>query len=352
MSAGHGASPWFLLIFLASVTLTVRPCLYCTILLAALFTTTCFWQPVPTEVLLQGHYDLINSTSPTHLLEDVNLQPLVDLVTQYHNANSSAASESVPDVTPTSTAPTRPLTTLLPRCWCDIPFSFFAHGVGKDYPGGAATTTPSQRAASHRRNRGMFEPFDQKAWETTSLVRHAREAVREQKGEEATDETEVTTNDALNTTQAAISVAEAIYGSVNDLDDTVNLLQLVWRAVFRPLRARLPSFIPSQPIADREEDIVPTKDVPKSPIETSTVIPEMRNPPATPPAAGSSLPPLPSTQPQDLDYSLVSLAWTFVPLKRIWPPIWFRTVAALQRQYDLRPYGLGVTLDFGWTGQS
>ncbi|KAG9017809.1 hypothetical protein FRB93_004620 [Tulasnella sp. JGI-2019a] len=338
------ASPWFLLIFLASITLNVRPCLYCTVLLAALFTTTCFWQPAPTDVILQGHRDLINSTSPTHLLQDVNLQHLADIVEQYRSSNSLAlASETVPDGgTPTSTAPPRPLTTLLPRCWCDVPFSFFtSNTAGRSPRSGAATTTPSQRAASQRTNRGIFEPFDQKAWEATSLVKQAREETKKQQGEEPED-------DFTNQTAPEL-ITKAIPEAHGADDGAVNPLRQIWRATLSPLRIRFGRLISNKSIAAAPKD---DPNGPKTMQGTHVQADNTFVKPSTPAEEGiTSQSPGPSAPPPAFDYSLVSLAWSFVPFKGLWRTTWPRVITFIQGKYDLRPYGLGVTVDFGWAGQ-
>lgn len=190
----------------------------------------------------------------------------------------------------------------------------------------------------------------EKSWEATSLVKHAREAVRKQAGHNVTDESEVSTNDFSNDTQKAVSVPETSSGSLSDIDDAVNLFGLVWQATLHPLRTGLTRILLSQTIA-AQEDVVSSTDVAEASTGTSTVLPGTENPVEASQDAGPSLPPVPSPHPQDYDYSLLSLAWSFVPLKRLWRPTWHRALVFLQGQYDLRPYGLGVTVDFGWAGQ-
>ncbi|KAH7099014.1 hypothetical protein BKA62DRAFT_711117 [Auriculariales sp. MPI-PUGE-AT-0066] len=46
------ATPLFLLLFVASLTLHAKPCPYCIMLLSALFASSCYWQSVPTSYLL------------------------------------------------------------------------------------------------------------------------------------------------------------------------------------------------------------------------------------------------------------------------------------------------------------
>ncbi|KAF9015416.1 hypothetical protein BDQ17DRAFT_1295211 [Cyathus striatus] len=46
------ASPYFLLLFLFSLTLHAKPCFYCIVLLTTLFISSCYWQPFPLDTPL------------------------------------------------------------------------------------------------------------------------------------------------------------------------------------------------------------------------------------------------------------------------------------------------------------
>jgi len=59
----------------------------------------------------------------------------------------------------------------------------------------------------------------------------------------------------------------------------------------------------------------------------------------------------PSPSLEEFDYSPLSLLWSFVPFQHVWRSAWLLLFRLVQREYDLRPYGMGVIVDFGWAGQ-
>ncbi|CAB4394064.1 hypothetical protein GLOIN_2v1617799 [Rhizophagus irregularis DAOM 181602=DAOM 197198] len=68
------APPFFVLIFLVSYFLHQRPCVYCTILLLALFSSTCYWG--------QGRCWL--DTNHGHFLEPRTIHSLTLIITNHH----------------------------------------------------------------------------------------------------------------------------------------------------------------------------------------------------------------------------------------------------------------------------
>ncbi|KDQ17457.1 hypothetical protein BOTBODRAFT_574757 [Botryobasidium botryosum FD-172 SS1] len=108
------ASPFFLIVFLFSLTLHARPCLYCILLLVALFTSSCYWEPIPTSTL---------SIPPSAL----NLT--------YPELPSVGYSSST-------------LIRLVDRCWCDFGLTPF------------------------------FDPFNNTRWEEVSLERDSKRRLR------------------------------------------------------------------------------------------------------------------------------------------------------------------------------
>ncbi|KZV88030.1 hypothetical protein EXIGLDRAFT_751913 [Exidia glandulosa HHB12029] len=52
------APAYFLLLFIISLTIHARPCVYCIMLLSALFGSSCYWQPLATDYLLARHPSL------------------------------------------------------------------------------------------------------------------------------------------------------------------------------------------------------------------------------------------------------------------------------------------------------
>jgi len=104
------ASPFFLIVFLFSLTLHARPCLYCILLLVALFTSSCYWEPIPMSTL---------SIPPSALNLTYPEPPSVDY--------SSST-----------------LIRLVDRCWCDFGLTPF------------------------------FDPFNNTRWEEVSLERDSK----------------------------------------------------------------------------------------------------------------------------------------------------------------------------------
>ncbi|KAF8508748.1 hypothetical protein JB92DRAFT_571546 [Gautieria morchelliformis] len=115
------ASPYFLFLFFFSLTLHARPCFYCIVLLTALFTSSCYWQPVPTRALLQASFTNVTS-SPLLYLPNASVS----------DENTLQASQLLP---------VPRLATLSDRCWCDL-------------------------SGGH-----LFDPYNITLWQLTSLSR-------------------------------------------------------------------------------------------------------------------------------------------------------------------------------------
>jgi len=88
------AQPFFLIIFMLSLILDARPCFYCILLLSALFTSSCYWQPLPITASL---------TSP------------IGNATTF--AEALAANRTLEEV---EGAALPPVIHLLDRCWCNL----------------------------------------------------------------------------------------------------------------------------------------------------------------------------------------------------------------------------------------
>ncbi|KAF8588535.1 hypothetical protein K439DRAFT_1629747 [Ramaria rubella] len=116
------ASPYFLFLFFFSLTLHARPCFYCIILLTALFTSSCYWQPVPTRALFEAAFPNASSSSPLLYLP-----------------NSTASDDDALQMS--QLLPVPKLTQLLDRCWCDL-------------------------SSGH-----LFDPYNITQWQMTSLSR-------------------------------------------------------------------------------------------------------------------------------------------------------------------------------------
>ncbi|KAF9229753.1 hypothetical protein BS17DRAFT_744204 [Gyrodon lividus] len=119
------APPYFLVLFLFTLTLHARPCFYCVVLLAALFLSSCYWQSFPLDARLSA--------------------PWTDNVTTFYEAFNATIRPglNLHEFTP-------PTVRVADRCWCD-----FASGV--------------------------FEPYDVQKWEKDSVERAVAEIEMELK---------------------------------------------------------------------------------------------------------------------------------------------------------------------------
>ncbi|RDX56285.1 hypothetical protein OH76DRAFT_1396627 [Lentinus brumalis] len=93
------APPYFLLLFLFSITMHARPCFYCMVLLTTMFMSTCYWPPIPVETPL--------------------VRPWSENVTTYADALRLML-PTLPDEKFPTTIP------VADRCWCDLSHGFFA----------------------------------------------------------------------------------------------------------------------------------------------------------------------------------------------------------------------------------
>ncbi|KAF9456796.1 hypothetical protein BDZ94DRAFT_1274742 [Collybia nuda] len=227
------APPYFLLLFLFSLTLHAKPCFYCIVLLTTLFVSSCYWQPFPLDSPLSSPWD----NNITTFAEALNA------------TITSSYPKPLPDVMQT-----------VDRCWCD-----FSAG-------------------------GFFEPFNVSHWEHVSIERLKEELEHRQKAEDTVSQTmeslDVPTETVLMPRTAAPSptTAQTQNARTTSID--------YWALLFYPFYSR--------------------------PNHRHERMPE----PSTPRTSASSNPKLSS-------HSITSL-----PL--------------IRKEYDLRPYGLGIVVDFGW----
>ncbi|KZO99662.1 hypothetical protein CALVIDRAFT_356282 [Calocera viscosa TUFC12733] len=98
------ASPFFLVLFLFSLVLHSRPCLYCIVLLTALFTSSCYWAPVtlpmPSFLTASNHTILANSANQRCWC-DINeghiFDPFPPVVTNMQGPNEAVPSNASTD---------------------------------------------------------------------------------------------------------------------------------------------------------------------------------------------------------------------------------------------------------------
>ncbi|KNZ78166.1 hypothetical protein J132_01691 [Termitomyces sp. J132] len=128
------ASPYFLMLFLFSLTMHAKPCFYCIVLLTTLFVSSCYWQPFPLDSSLSAPW----AGNITTFAEALN------------GSLSSNYSHPFPNVIQA-----------VDRCWCDF-------SVG-----------------------GFFEPFNVTHWEYVSVQRLKDDLERKKKSEEALEKKEI-----------------------------------------------------------------------------------------------------------------------------------------------------------------
>ncbi|KXN87548.1 hypothetical protein AN958_08482 [Leucoagaricus sp. SymC.cos] len=113
------APPYFLVLFLFSLTMHAKPCFYCIILLTTLFISSCYWQPFPTDTPLST--------------------PWSENISTFADAINATLSPKYPLPHPT-------VIRAADRCWCD-----FTSGT-------------------------FFEPFNVSHWEYLS-VQHLKDSL-------------------------------------------------------------------------------------------------------------------------------------------------------------------------------
>ncbi|RDB28473.1 hypothetical protein Hypma_015098 [Hypsizygus marmoreus] len=227
------APPYFLLLFLFSLTMHAKPCFYCIVLLSTLFVSSCYWQPFPLDSPLSTPW----AENITTFAEALN----ATLTTSY--------SKPLPDVM-----------RVIDRCWCD-----FSAG-------------------------GLFEPFNTTQWEYISVQRLKDDLERQQKIEEAALKKE---GQKIPTPS---SKPPSLYLQGPDM----------------------PRTSPPKPTSTRPHDI-------------KSIIRLIRrgSHDNSGPNSSSSIP-RPSSNSAATSHSE-------------------ETQPLIRKEYDLRPYGVGILVDFGWT---
>ncbi|KAJ3576266.1 hypothetical protein NP233_g516 [Leucocoprinus birnbaumii] len=119
------APPFFLVLFLFSLTMHAKPCFYCIILLTTLFISSCYWQPFPTDTPLST--------------------PWSENISTFADAINATLSPNLPHPSVIRAAD---------RCWCDLTSGAF------------------------------FEPFNVSHWEHLSVQRLKDSLEKRQKASE------------------------------------------------------------------------------------------------------------------------------------------------------------------------
>lgn len=360
---------------------------YCIILLTALFISSCYWQPIPTNSLLS------NPISATTLLsqfmpdmsysENGTLAPSLlslngTIVTTFADAFAlpiaalsfpsdlptlptsllaklpSSFFQTYPELTLTTEfdtpnhelrlvpAPGSPVTQelqkvespavmrLLDRCWCDV--------AGND--GGYRGA--ERKGKRDRKRRGLWDVFDVSEWELASVARAREEVSREKRSrlrkieqdwrnaidvakqgeedlvkEDAEVRDEVVVLDTSNETTSRANSTES---------EAVITAKRQWRTRGGLFDNLLPFFSRRKP----EEEVFILPDAASSPSSSSSPSHDRGN------LAGSKSESGPVPE-HDFD-SLPTESLPPLPL--------------LRREYDLRPYGFAMVIDFGWSSPS
>ncbi|KAG6814440.1 hypothetical protein H0H92_007444 [Tricholoma furcatifolium] len=240
------APPYFLLLFLFSLTIHAKPCFYCIVLLTTLFVSSCYWQPFPLEGSL---------TSPWA----ENVTTFAEALT---NSLGSNYSKPLPDVVQA-----------VDRCWCD-----FSAG-------------------------GFFEPFNVTHWEYVSVQRLKEDLEQKQKEDSA-----LLNKENVPSANSSITASTSSTGSMP-------------RTV-----APAPSSLPASVIPKNASR------------DLRSIFSLLQYAFKGDPSVKSSLIPAPVSPPVEVTHS---------PIRPTLDPE--EKFALIRREYDLRPYGLGILVDFGWT---
>ncbi|KAF8912914.1 hypothetical protein CPB84DRAFT_1833251 [Gymnopilus junonius] len=223
------APPFFLVLFLFSLTMHAKPCFYCIVLLTTLFISSCYWQPFPIDSPLTSPWSPNVTTFAEALNATLKSNHSVSLPTVMHAVD---------------------------RCWCDLS------------------------------SEGFFEPFNVSHWEYLSVKRLSLQLERQK------DNSTLERGDGRNATPGA--------------DLAVNAMH---------------AFPPS----------------PESIPYPRTQFWWLRNPFSSRPSYFGKALPTPAMN----SYGLGNMQASSHVSSDVLP--------LLRKDYDLRPYGLGITVDFAWS---
>ncbi|CEL52726.1 hypothetical protein RSOLAG1IB_11069 [Rhizoctonia solani AG-1 IB] len=278
------APPFFLLVLIFSLTLHARPCLYCIVLLVALFTSSCYWAPTPLDIpshALESIYPSLATSRPT-----IDLQSLL-------NASEPVPTPSVAASTPRVTYSAR--LERPKRCWCSP--------------------------------QNIFEPFNTTRWDQrASVLVFVKQGfwdwlVEQEESDQTTDTT------ASQQTTSSEQVDESST-TASPTSTTTNPTS--WRTKWNALS----SYFSSRSVEQKNE---PTpKNRPENKVKPPVRAPlEVPKPTPTPtPTATPTATPTEATPTQTLASAATEREQEKLP--------WW------QKQYDLRPHGGGVVVDFKW----
>ncbi|KAL5534844.1 hypothetical protein ACEPAG_1309 [Sanghuangporus baumii] len=284
------APPYFLAVFLISMFLHARPCFYCMMLLTALFTSSCYWQAIPIDSPLSRP---VGNTTTFREAILANLS-LPDTSALNQDPSSSLSADLELKLSNGSTkldGLLPPAIQLLDRCWCNI-FS----------------------------RSGLFEPTDVCQWEMES-VRVARKAI-EMRAKNAVERNSECLSDGEESTEEVES-SEGATGADDNVEDADGGSSFSLRGLRELL---FPTASPASAPKYRLKPSSPPLPSVASPSEpTATLFRE--------PNAHESHHTDPEASP------ITDFSTSPTPTQRL---------KLLRPYYDLRPYGIDITLDFHW----
>ncbi|ELU37940.1 hypothetical protein AG1IA_08035 [Rhizoctonia solani AG-1 IA] len=259
--------------------------LYCIVLLVALFTSSCYWAPTPLDI-------------PSHALESIypslaTSQPAIDLQSLL-NASQPAPTSS--DAAPTPRVTYSARLERPKRCWCSP--------------------------------QNIFEPFNTTRWEQrASVLVFVKQGLWDWLVEQ--EELDQTTN---TTTSHQTTSSEQIDGSSTPTvsPTSATTTPTSWRTKWNALSSYFSSRSAEQK-SDPTPKAKPDSKI-KQPVRAPLEVPKPKHTPtatAIPTATPTETAPARTLASVSPDKGQENLAW------------W-------QKQYDLRPYGGGVVVDFKW----
>ncbi|KAG8966408.1 hypothetical protein FRB90_010966, partial [Tulasnella sp. 427] len=334
--------------------------------------------PIATELLLQRNPQLVNSTNP-----ETNVTSLVEVVGQYHQNLTEA---TVATTSPSATAPkfpTIPYTTVYERCWCDMAASIFLSAVAIHDRFSPLPTPPESVSSSKQKKEwkspvalfppsGFFDPYDQSAWESASLVRHARQLMPPRDDvEEASAETNATSIEEVGqkTPEGGRPEAKAdvrpgdipgvlqkgIGGFMQRLSalkprSGAESLSNSWRS-FKSIPAGVQSawnrlsWAGPPSAGEKEESRSPLPTPPNNPDDINNATPASSGPSSSRTELQSALGPA-SKLASEPEIQLP------VPFGSFWMKSWRVAAQFFREKHDLTPYGFPVIVDFRWSRQA
>lgn len=325
-------------------------------LLSALFSSSCYWEPVPTERLLQRNLALLapagNATHPEpdpyNVRHDIGL--LVEAVEAYHNQTAALAENAtLAKASPNMSYPDAaishfkfantgiPLTRMYERCWCDFtPLLYWSDNVLRRW-------SATNETVGLFRSFSFFDPYNEVGWEAASLIRHAKELSAARPKPESPDATTTVTTVTAELTPAVPSDSTpAVIAEAAPRTAPVGYLKRAHAGV-EHTRSRVKAFgeryIRWKTTENGSPDTGKVRDTEQEhvvKVDSAPPLPETPSPPLSLPKE-----PPPPQEPPMPDFP--------IPFSGLILRLWRAVVHFLSQTYDLTPFGIPVIVDFGWS---